>query len=99
MKKAFSLIEIIISVVILAVIFSSFSLYYEQIYKNYEPLKLLENLYILEEKLNQNSNFKIYELKISGLNSLNIGEEIAKDEAFELKSLKILDQNYSVYFQ
>ncbi len=99
MKKAFSLVEIIFSIVILAVVFSSFALYYKQIYKNYEPLKLLEKLYALENKLYENPKFKNYELRISGLNSLKVGEEIASSDFFELRNLRILDQNYSVYFQ
>ncbi len=99
MKKAFSLVEVILSMVILAGLFSSFSLYYKQIYKNYEPLNLLQKLYSLEEKLYQNPRSRAQELKILGLKALTVGEERAGDGFFELKKLKILDQNYSVYFQ
>lgn len=99
MKKAFLLIELVLSIVILAVIFSSFSLYYKQIHKNYEPLKLLQDLYLLEEKLSQNSKLRIFELRIPGLNPLFVGEEMVSNGVFELKNLRILDQNYSVYFR
>lgn len=99
MKKAFSLIELVFSMVILAVIFWGFSLYYKQSYKNYEPLKLLQRLYLLEEKLYENPKLKVFELKSSGLNSLYIGEESVNDEIFELKNLRIIDQNYSIYFR
>lgn len=85
MKRAFSFVELVISIIILAFIFSSISLFYTQIDKNNATLKFFERLYALEARLLMRSSGKEIFVVNDVLKPLRLKETIAKDEIFELK--------------
>lgn len=97
--KAFSLIEIVLSMIILSFILLSFGLFYKQLYKNYENLTSFSKLYELERKLYENPQRKNILLHFNNLKASVFEEEYIKEDFFELGKLRILDENYSSYFQ
>ncbi|EKR5468574.1 hypothetical protein P8K87_001403, partial [Campylobacter upsaliensis] len=88
MKRAFSFVELVISIIILAFIFSSISLFYTQIDKNNVTLKFFERLYALEAGLLMRSSGKEIFVVNDVLKPLRLKETIAKDEIFELKKIE-----------
>jgi len=99
MKKAFSLLELITSIIILGIILSGFSLFYQQIIQNSQTLNLFEKLYFLEKNFYKNAHSKIIRLSINPINSYFLQEKYLLQEPFEFKTLQTLDQNYSIYFK
>lgn len=98
MKKAFSFVELVISIIILAFIFSSISLFYTQVDKNNATLKFFERLYILEARLLMHSNDREIFVANDMLKPLRLKETIVKDEIFELKKIEPFDKTYKQYF-
>lgn len=98
MKRSFSLLELIFAIVILSFVFSTSSIFYRQIYKNYEPLSLFERLYKLEEKLLQATNTREIILKIDNLNKISLNEKSISDGLFEFKTISPKEQEYRKYF-
>lgn len=97
--KAFSLIEVVLSMIILSFILLSLSLFYKQLYKNYENLTFFSKLYELEEKLYEKPQRKNILLHFDNLKASVFEEEYVKDGFFELGKIRILDKNYSSYFR
>lgn len=99
MKKAFSLVELVVSMVILAIVFVGISAFYEQSLKNYR-LNFFERLYKLENSLDTNAKSQRIQIDVKPLNqALILEEKFVKDGELELKSLGIKEQNLSVYFR
>lgn len=98
MKRSFSLLELIFAIVILSFIFSTSLIFYQQIYKNYEPLGLFERLYKLEEKLFKAPNIKEIILQTDSLNKISLSEKSANDGLFEFKMINPKGQEYRKYF-
>ncbi|ARE80064.1 type II secretion system protein [Campylobacter helveticus] len=98
MKRAFSLIELVASIIILALLFSSISLFYKQIDKNNAPLRLFERLYVLEARLLKTSNGREIFISNDVLKPLSVKETSVKDEIFELKKIEPFDGAYKQYF-
>lgn len=98
MKRAFSFVELVVSIIILALIFSSISLFYRQIDKNNTNLKFFERLYALEARLLTHSNDREIFLTNDTLKSLRLKETVVKDAIFELKKIEPFDQDYKQYF-
>ena len=99
MKKAFTMIELVLCIVILSVVFTGLFNYYNHIYKNYDELKLFERLYTLETKLYQSPNYKNINLQSSSLNPLNLKEKFVNDGLFSFHKLSFEDENLSLYFK
>ncbi|MBS4241483.1 type II secretion system protein [Campylobacter vulpis] len=98
MKRAFSFVELVISIIILAFIFSSISLFYTQVDKNNTTLKFFERLYALEARLLMHSNDREIFVANDMLKPLRLKETIVKDEIFELKKIEPFDKAYRQYF-
>ncbi|MBS4236104.1 type II secretion system protein [Campylobacter vulpis] len=98
MKRAFSFVELVISIIILAFIFSSISLFYTQVDKNNATLKFFERLYALEARLLMHSNDREIFVANDMLKPLRLKETIVKDEIFELKKIEPFDKAYRQYF-
>ncbi|EJP4247487.1 hypothetical protein NVM12_001509 [Campylobacter upsaliensis] len=98
MKRAFSFVELVISIIILTFIFSSISLFYTQMNKNNATLKFFERLYALEARLLMRSSGKEIFVINDMLKPLRLKETIAKDEIFELKKIEPFDKTYTQYF-
>lgn len=98
MKNAFSLIELIVSIIILAFIFTSISKSFDFIYKNYENSNIFEKLYFLQDKLYTNPSLRNITINTSIFNGINLQEAYVKDDLFEFKTLCFSDQNYTLLF-
>ncbi|EMX7414482.1 hypothetical protein AAHL12_001461 [Campylobacter upsaliensis] len=98
MKRAFSFVELVICIIILAFIFRSISLFYTQMNKNNATLKLFERLYTLEARLLMRSSGKEIFVVNDALKPLRLKETIVKDEIFELKKIEPFEQGYKQYF-
>lgn len=99
MKKAFSFVELVVSLVILGIVFIGSSRFYLYLYQNYDSLKLFERLYALENELYKNPKTRALKLHNQTLQSLHFTEEFVKDAFFEFKQLKAPDKSYTRYFK
>lgn len=98
MKNAFSLIELIVSIFILAFIFTSISKSFDFLYKNYENSNIFEKLYFLQDELYTNPNLRNVAINTSIFGNINLQEAYVKDGLFEFKALYFSDQNYTLLF-
>lgn len=98
MKAAFSLLELVFAIVILSFVFSSASVFYRQIYKNYETLELFERLYGLEKRLFYHSGARGIVLQTDELKDVRLDEKSMSDGLFEFKKLDASGQGYEGYF-
>lgn len=95
MSKAFSLIELVFALIILALLFSLFYLYIQQIQKNTQSSYQAQRLFEAEKDLrmqNFSQNSLLIELK-------NLGKaELLENQNEDFKSLKPLNEDYKRYF-
>ncbi|TKX31732.1 prepilin-type N-terminal cleavage/methylation domain-containing protein [Campylobacter estrildidarum] len=98
MKNAFSLLELVISMIILGIIFIGISKLFLYFYKNYNNLDLFKQLYQLQNELYIHPKEKDIILYTQLLKPINIKEVYVSDGLFEFKKLYIQDQSYNIYF-
>ncbi|TKX33107.1 prepilin-type N-terminal cleavage/methylation domain-containing protein [Campylobacter aviculae] len=98
MKNAFSLLELVISMIILGIIFIGISKLFYYFDRNYKNLNLFEKLYGLQNELYIHPNQKDIIIYNQHLKPINIKEYYLDDGLFKFKRLHIQDQNYNIYF-
>ncbi|TEY03531.1 type II secretion system protein [Campylobacter sp. US33a] len=101
MKKAFSLLELVFSIIILGIIFTGFIPIYIQIQRNHQSLFLNQKLFELERKIfnKDYSEQKTILLRIQDLGDIKFIQKSSSDSVFTLKTLSINDQNYTSEFK
>ncbi|MCX2682925.1 prepilin-type N-terminal cleavage/methylation domain-containing protein [Campylobacter sp. MIT 21-1685] len=99
MKKAFSLIELSVSLIVLAIALSGISRLYFHLYQNYSSVKLFERLYSLENELYETPKTRALKLESSILQTVHFTEEFAKDSLFEFTRLKAQNHDFKIYFK
>ncbi|WP_417903931.1 hypothetical protein ACD571_07390 [Campylobacter sp. LH-2024] len=98
MKNAFSILEIIISIIILSIIFISLSKLFFYFHNNENKLNIFQKLYTLQDELYLNPNQKDIILHTQDLKDLKFKEYSIENDLFKFKRLDIQDQNYTLYF-
>ncbi|TQR34548.1 hypothetical protein DMB92_00865 [Campylobacter sp. MIT 99-7217] len=96
-KRAFSLVEVLFSIIILGIIFSFFYLSYAQIIKNSQNLHL-HSLIKQNEMQLYNKQAKLSDTKIkTNIQDFILFELLTQD--IQLQSLKPKNQDYEVFFK
>ncbi|MBZ7953577.1 hypothetical protein H2278_01750 [Campylobacter sp. W0018] len=97
-KNAFSLLEIILSIIILSIVFISLSKLFFYFHRNEKKLDIFQKLYTLQNELYLNPKQKDIILHTQELKDLKFKEHYIENDLFKFKRLYIQDQNYTYYF-